>query len=140
MTLRLVVTGSRKFTNERLVREWIFEAIDEWRATSEEARYSYIDMVSNLEWVTLIHWKARGFDTLAATVGTECMMTVIGIGAEWDRLDSSTAGTSRNVALILEGKPNFGLVGPGEYGTGHMTGLLRNLGIPFLYKGDQPIS
>lgn len=140
MTLRLVVTGSRKFTNEYLVRNWIFEAIEEWRATSEEAKYSFIDMSSNLEWVTLIHGKARGFDSLAASVAEQCKMTVYGIDAEWDQLGSSTAGTSRNVALILEGKPNFGLVGPGEYGTGHMTGLLRNLGIPFLYKGDQPIS
>lgn len=136
--LRLVVTGSRKFTCEHTVREYIFEAIETWRAESKDARYAHLDW-STYQHVTLIHGKARGFDSLCASVGKQCGMVVIGIGADWDGHLERNAGTSRNWQLIIEGKPNFALVGPGESGTGHMTGALRASGINWLFKGDQPI-
>lgn len=137
--LRLVVTGSRNFRSERIAREYIFEAIDAFRATTESSFDRRKVDWTTLEHVTLIHGKARGFDTICANIAAECGMSVLGIGADWDGHIGRDAGTSRNWQLIIEGKPNYGLVGPGEYGTGHMTGVLRSSGIPFLYKGDQPI-
>lgn len=124
--------------SERIVREYIFEAIETFRAEVKEARYMNLDWTT-LEHVTLIHGKARGFDTLAANIAAECGMTVLGIGADWNGHLGRDAGTSRNWEIIIKGKPNYALVGPGEYGTGHMTGALRSSGIPFLFKGDQPI-
>lgn len=136
--LRLVVTGSRDFRSERLVREYIFEAIETWRKESKDARYARLDW-SSYQHVTLIHGKARGFDTLAASVGEACGMRVVGIGADWNGPIGRDAGTSRNWQLIIEGNPNYGLVGPGEYGTGHMQGALRSSGVPFLDKSALPI-
>lgn len=124
--------------SERIVREYIFEAIETFRAEVKEARYMNLDWTT-LEHVTLIHGKARGFDTLAANIAAECGMAVLGIGADWNGPIGRDAGTSRNWQLIIEGKPNYGLVGPGQYGTGHMLGAFRSSGIPFLDKSAFPI-
>lgn len=135
--LRLVVTGSRDFKNKSLVRQWIFEAVDEFRATSKELQYRPVDWTV-LSHVTLIHGRARGFDSLAAEVARDCGMIIHDFPADWNVIDSA-AGHSRNWEMIIKGKPNFGLVGPGQYGTGHMRGALIGSGIPFLDKSDQPI-
>lgn len=137
--LRLVVTGARGFTDKDKVREYIFEAIEEYRATTESSYDRRTVNWDTLTHVTLIHGKAPGFDRLCAAVAKDCGMSVVGVGADWDGPIGRDAGTSRNWQLIREGKPNYGLVGPGRYGTGHMISALRKSAIPFLYKGADPI-
>lgn len=136
--LRLAVTGSRDYTNERNVREWIFEAVEAFRATVESSYDRRRVNWDTLEHVTLIHGNARGFDRIAGRIAEQCGMKVEALSADWDMLDRN-AGTSRNWEMIIRFKPNFGLVGPGEYGTGHMLGAMRDSGLLFLDKSALPI-
>jgi hypothetical protein len=110
--MRLVVTGGRNFTDKLFV-EGVLQVFHLNR---------HIDL--------LIAGGAPGVDTLcqkwaeAEGIPTKVMM------AEWD-LWGKQAGRIRNEAMILQGKPDYGLVFPGGKGTHHMMSMLKLHNVPF---------
>lgn len=104
MTVRILVTGSREFTDRNLVMGAMYDAL---RAASEGERLSAR--------VTVVHGAARGADRLAAFVATKWGWATEAHPAEWAR-DSKAAGFMRNqrmvdagadicIALLVKGLP-----------------------------------
>lgn len=110
--MRLVVTGGRNFAG--------FALVDRAMADFEET-WGHIDV--------LIHGGAPGADTLCAAWAHRHNKQVWEFPANWTDYGKS-AGAIRNEMMILQGKPDRGLVFPGGRGTAHMHGVLIKYRVP----------
>lgn len=109
--MRLLVTGSRNWVDERLIRS----ALEEWKAKGAD---------------TLIHGDARGADSIAAQIARELDLNVISYPAQWAKYGKK-AGTLRNEQMLREGKPHVVIAFPlpDSIGTWHMVKIARRAGV-----------
>lgn len=91
--MRLLVCGSREFTNAALMRSWF------------KALLHPGDVV--------IHGGARGADVMAGTLAIEFLMNMEVYLADWKR-HGRKAGPIRNTLMLREGKPDCVLAFPGR--------------------------
>lgn len=86
--MRLLVCGSRDYTNREAVKREILEIRND----------GY--------WIILLHGGARGADTLAGVIAADFDIDVVVFQAEWGRYGKS-AGPIRNQRMLDEGKPDM---------------------------------
>lgn len=110
--MRLVVTGGRAFTLLSVI-EGALRIADE--------RYG-IDV--------LIHGGAPGVDSMCADWAARNDKRVITYSAQWN-IFGKRAGHIRNEQMIVQGRPDRGLVFPGGKGTLDMHKLLVRYNVPF---------
>ena len=101
--MRILVTGSRDWTDEAIVRDALI------RVCGEE--------YDN----TLIHGCARGLDRIASIIADGWVWDIEAFPANWDG-HGKAAGAIRNAAMIEHGKPDICLAFPlpGSKGTWDM--------------------
>lgn len=92
MTLRILVTGSRSWTNRDAIRRAL-------EATLEQCAGDFFEDISE---VTVVHGAARGADRIAGEIAAELGCTVEAHSADWDR-HGRAAGPIRNVEMIRLG-------------------------------------
>lgn len=109
---RLVVTGGRAFFDKKVIGEALTLADEEWGFD------------------TLIHGGAPGVDNACANWAQFTGKRVITFNAQWN-IFGKRAGFIRNEQMIVEGKPDFGLVFPGGKGTLSMHKLLIKYNVLF---------
>jgi hypothetical protein len=110
--MRLVVTGGRDYSDTAAA----FAALDDLHACKPIT--------------VLIQGEARGLDARAKNWAFRRGVPCASFAAQWDKYDKD-AGGIRNQQMIDEGKPDYGLVFPGGYGTADMRRRLVAAGIPF---------
>lgn len=110
--MRLVVTGGRGYSDTRRA----FAALDELHARRPIS--------------VLIEGEARGLDSRARVWAVRRGVAVEPYPAAWE-LYGKAAGGIRNQQMIDEGRPDYGLVFPGGFGTADMRRRLVAAGIPF---------
>lgn len=125
--MRIVVTGGRKFSDEKLVDS----------ALSAVHRKHGIDV--------LIQGEAPGADSLCKAWARAHGIPTKDMAADWDNIDrpgavvrrrrdgklyDAAAGGVRNQQMIDEGKPDAGIAFPGGSGTADMVGRLERCGLP----------
>lgn len=110
--MHLVVTGGRNYSDT----DRVFATLDELHARKPIT--------------ALIQGEARGLDARAKNWAFRRGVPCVSFAAQWDKYDKA-AGGIRNQQMIDEGKPDYGLVFPGGYGTADMRGRLVASGIPF---------
>ena len=109
--MRLVVTGGRKLND----RELILGALD--------------DLHQRRPVTVLIEGEAPGLDRWSKYWAVQRGVAVEPYRADWSI--GPAAGPQRNDAMIVMGKPDYGLVFPGGTGTADMRRRLVAAGIPF---------
>lgn len=110
--MRLVVTGGRDYTDTAR----IFAALDELHGRRPIS--------------VLIEGEARGLDARAKAWAKRRGIAVDPYHADWDKYDKA-AGGIRNQQMIDEGRPQYGLVFQGGFGTADMRRRLFAAGVPF---------
>jgi len=113
MGLRVLVCGSRYYTN--------------YRKVLEQLRKLNVELV--------IAGACRGADSLAVKAARACGIPYVEFPADWQTFGKA-AGPIRNAKMLKEGKPDFVLVFHPDVenskGTKHMLSLVKEAGIPFL--------
>lgn len=79
----------------------------------------------------LIEGEQRGADLAAKAWALSKGIKVDPFPADWKRLGNA-AGMIRNRAMLVKGKPDWGIAFPGDVGTAGMTRLLRQAGVPLI--------
>lgn len=92
MTLRILVTGSRSWTDRDAIRRAL-------EATLEQCAGDCFEDISE---VTVVHGAARGADRIAGEIAAELGCTVESHPADWSR-HGRNAGPIRNVEMIRLG-------------------------------------
>lgn len=117
--LRILVTGSREFTDEDIVRGAIIETLM-CRGRSAQA-------------TLLAHGAARGADMLADRVARSMNMAVVQYPADWRRY-GRRAGYVRNAEMLENANPEVALaffkLGAENKGTAMMVKLCKDRGVP----------
>ena len=85
--MRVLICGSRDWTDIELIRSWIAK-LQDWG-------YS-----------TVIEGEARGADSIARNEANKAGMIVMKFPANWDKYGKS-AGPIRNTQMLVEGKPDL---------------------------------
>lgn len=114
--MKILVCGSRNWTNEDQIAEVLSEYIQDWPLDRDEP--------------TIMHGTAKGADSMAGRLGLELGFWVEEYPADWDKHGRS-AGPIRNIEM-LDMKPDLVLafqVGKSR-GTQHTIDHARKRGIP----------
>ena len=98
--LRILVTGSRDWTDKRAIARALCDAIDHY-GEHVLTRDEYGPKVL-WDQVTVVHGAARGADTLAGRIAAAWGMCVEAHPADWDR-HRKAAGPLRNKAMVSLG-------------------------------------
>jgi hypothetical protein len=122
VTLRILITGSRAWTDRKTIRQAL-EAVLEQCAG---------DCFEDISEVTVVHGAARGADRITAEIATELGCTVEAHPADWDR-HGKAAGPIRNAEMVRLGA-DLCLAFPTQrsIGTRHCMQLARAAGISVL--------
>lgn len=101
MTLRILITGSRDWTNKHAIAQALLKAIGDY------GPHLIVDdpqLYTRVLWdqITVIHGGARGADRLAGHVAQNWRMNVDVVPADWDR-HGRAAGHIRNQAMVDAG-------------------------------------
>lgn len=118
--MRVLVCGSRTFTDERIIRLALFGAVAEAHA-----------LLGDLD---VIHGGAQGADALAHQVAVNDLLDVEEYPADWDT-HGKAAGPIRNQQMLDEGKPDLVLAFVDKplaesRGTADMVRRARAAGVP----------
>lgn len=128
MTLRILITGSRAWTDKKTIERAIIDAID----SHGSHLMSHDDHGPTLRWdqITIVHGAARGADHIAGRIATVWGMRVEEHPADWDTHGKS-AGPIRNTEMVRLGA-DVCLAFPTErsVGTRHCMSLAHAAGIP----------
>jgi hypothetical protein len=125
--MRILVTGSRRWTDEDRIRE-LLAAIDR----QEVPKVLDALDVSKTPAHTLVHGGARGADTIAGEIAKDLGWTVEVHPADWAKFKKS-AGAIRNQEMVSLGADlclAFIMVRGESVGTKHCAKLARMAGIP----------
>lgn len=79
----------------------------------------------------IIHGAAPGVDEFAGDWAWMNYIDVRAFPAKWD-VYKNRAGHIRNVTMLVEGKPDIGIVFPGANGTSDMRSLMVNKGLEII--------
>lgn len=109
--MRLVVTGGRAYYNEPLIHGALERCDKEYGIG------------------VLICGGATGVDTICEHWARRRGKEIVRMVPDWDA-HGKAAGRIRNLAMILQGKPDRALVFPGGRGTAHMHSELMERGVP----------
>lgn len=128
--MRVLAFGGRKFAdpcrtpdgtitnpNWKREREIVFSTLDDFHAKHTIT--------------VLIEGEARGADRTAKEWARAHNVLVEPYVADWKN-HRNAAGPIRNRVMLMRGKPERAISFPGETGTAHMLGLLRQAAIPVL--------
>jgi YspA, cpYpsA-related SLOG family len=128
VSLRILITGSRNWTNRDTISRAIIDAIDHHGTHL----ITHNENGPTLLWdqVTLVHGAARGADHIAGRIARAWGMRIEEHPADWDRHGKS-AGSIRNTAMVQLGA-NVCLAFPigRSIGTRHCMRLANAAGIP----------
>lgn len=124
--LRILVTGSRLWSNRELVRKALFD--EGVKISPKGTKWSDI---------TLVHGAAKGLDTLAAEVAEELGMQIEPYPADWSTFGKA-AGPRRNSVMVASGA-DVALAFPlgRSLGTRNCMRLCEKAGIPVINFGDE---
>lgn len=86
--MRLLVCGSRDWTNKEIIKKEILE----------------LQKNNNIE--VVIHGACRGADLISGIVASELQIPIEEYPADW-KSDGRSAGPKRNQKMLDEGKPDF---------------------------------
>jgi hypothetical protein len=115
VTLRILVTGSRVWTDREAIRSALARAGREAGAHPQQ--------------VTVVHGGARGADQLAGEVAARFGCTVEIHPADWDA-HGRAAGPLRNAAMVnLGADVCLAFIQDGSRGASHCAGLAEQAGI-----------
>lgn len=119
MTLRILITGSRTWTDRDAIRHALETVLDQCAG----------DCFEHISEVTVVHGAARGADRIAGEIATELGCKVEAHPADWDRHGKS-AGPIRNSEMVRLGA-DVCLAFPMQrsVGTRHCMQLARAAGI-----------
>jgi hypothetical protein len=128
VTLRILITGSRNWTNRDTIASAILDAID----SHGEHLITHDENGPTLRWdqITIVHGAARGADHIAGRVARAWGMRVEEHPADWDRHGKS-AGPIRNTNMVHLGA-DICLAFPtgSSVGTRHCMRIAEAAGIP----------
>lgn len=130
MTLRILITGSRAWTDRKAIARALTDAIDKHGAhlliQDEHGPKLLWDQI------TVVHGGARGADRIAGQIAAVWGMHVEEHPADWDQYGKA-AGAIRNKAMVNLGA-DVCLAFPTQrsIGTRHCMQLARDAGIPIL--------
>jgi N-methylhydantoinase A/oxoprolinase/acetone carboxylase beta subunit len=117
---RLLVTGSRTWTDEGVIYTALRKAFDELGGPEEE--------------IVLVHGAAKGADTIAATIWSRwAMMPLEAHRAMWE-VWGKKAGRNRNAVMVQRGADMcLAFIVDGSSGASHCAALAEEAGIPVKY-------
>jgi hypothetical protein len=118
--VKVLVTGSRNYTDIKFVRDTLDKLHKEYNFT------------------VLIEGGASGVDYIAGSWANTIKIEHVVVNAEWN-IYGRAAGSKRNQKMIDEYRPDMVVAFPGGNGTKDMIERSKKVGIPIIYATHDTI-